>query len=975
MTDNKEAKWTPETNIMKPYLNLEPQYEIIYKDKPNLKLVKVKLKNNVEFILKQLRIEFTSKSKINHLIREYRMGNILGELTDGIVISKNDKKKEIGEYTIIEILMEYGGIPLSKFVEEGKLEKGDTMNIACQLLSILTLMEELGMSHLDVKLPNIVWDKNKNRVKLIEFGTSLMSLGKDNIALKEVDSNNILEDTEEHSALEIREKAGKVIAQKLDVCSFGVTFLRLLAAEYKIQNPIEYDENSFIKKFNTKELKEKVEKVEKEDMDDLWEIIDRTIERTPQFQPTFRELREVFLRRAKGMTKDDYLLDVINNLNDHPIKVELTNNLELKNIYRSLMHLYSQMENYDMVIKCTKKYLKTCSELEGESSFDVAYSYYKLANLYFAINKEEEVISCLEKALSILLKMPRENNRLLKMVYKTMTIFYTYSGDYKKAKEQYDEASKIEPEEYDTEAELYYNLIETYAYMVSYENAKEECDKLLEEIEKKESIQGKSPSRLYITLGSVYLSKGDYEAAKEVLNEVLNTGLISKYREQDPFLITAYLLLGVSDILMGNYDQAIKAFDEGLNISLVIHGEIHMYSISLCLFKAFAYKGKGDYERCIELCNNYLNISIRKFGSQHRLTLQFYLHLGISYCEIGDSIKAKLYLFKALDIAVKLFKEKNISHVLTYNALGRLFVLYESSPDEGIDYCNRALNILLKIYDKNHPLFLETYSNLVVGYYLKSDFQKVIESCKIGLKILSSTGTKESKIFGLFCFYLGNSYSLTGNRELGISYTTKFINTFSSIYDNESTFTENTYSFLGYKLLIKDDYADTLEKFDEVSKTHENTTIEGNINTFFRYIILGNIYRSKKDYSSTKAACKQALGISLDVFGEFHFITATCLYGLGIAYVGLKNIRKAERCLVKALKIQMRISAETDYLTGLIYSNLAIICKITDRYREALYALKEGLNILDLYPTNNKNWLPILEELMEELRRVTEMSD
>jgi len=72
----------------------------------------------------------------------------------------------------------------NRFIDKGELEEADTMNIACQLLSILTLMEELGISHLDIKPLNIVW----NKAKLIDFEISLMSFGKDTRVFKTVNN-------------------------------------------------------------------------------------------------------------------------------------------------------------------------------------------------------------------------------------------------------------------------------------------------------------------------------------------------------------------------------------------------------------------------------------------------------------------------------------------------------------------------------------------------------------------------------------------------------------------------------------------------------------------------------------------------------------------------------------------------------------------------------------------------------------------
>ena len=971
MIDYKEVRWTPETDIIEPYLNLEPQYEIICEDKFNLKVLKVKLKDNVEFVLKQLRIKSKKESKIRDLFREYRIGNILGELTDGVAMSKDIKKKEVGEDTVIEILMEYGGIPLSTFVREKKLEEGGTMNIACQLLSILTLMEELGISHLDIKPRNIVWDENKNRVKLIDFGTSLMSFGKDNTVSKEVDCKKILGYTKQYSAPEIKEEAQRVIPQKLDVYSFGVTFLRLLAAEYKIQNPIEYNENSFIKKFNIEELKEKTEQ---EDMDGLWEVIHKTIEKDPQFRPTFRELREAFLKQAKEMTEDDYLLDVIGTLNDHPIKIELTNNLELKNMYKRLMYLYLKMENYDMAIKCIEKYLEICSELELENSLDVAYLYCILAGPYNIINKEEEVTSYLDKALNILLKIPREDNRLLKMLYKIIRLFYAYSGDSKKAKEQYDKAFKIESEEYDIEANLYHSIAETWISINNYEKLGEAYHKALEEIGKKESVQGISTARLYIILGLAYFFKGNYGAAKRVLNKALDK-MLSEYEGQELFIIITYSLLGSSDSYIGNFDQAIKAFDEGLSVSLAINGGMNMYTLYLYEAKVCAYLFKGDYKRSIELCNKSLKPLLCKLELQHHRTLPVYLYLGMSYFYIGDFMEAKSNYLKALDIVIKVFKGDDIVHASIYNNLGILFLFYENNVDKGVDYCNRALTILLKIYDKDHPYLLGIYHNLMCGHFFKSDFQKVIELCNIGLEILLRIGAKESQAFAIFSLYLDTSYLITGNKGLNISYINKSLKTLLSICGEQDMLAIKIHNLLEYICQTKGDYVLDLEKVKEFSNIYESIVKKRNTHTVSYYIVSGAIYNSKKDYSNAKAAYKQGLEISLNVYGELNYMTAECLAGLGLVYVELRNIKKAEKCLNKALSILMKISAESDCFTGAIYLYLALIYKMTGRYEEALCALDKALNILYLHPITHKDLVPFLNDEIKKLCEIIERGD
>jgi len=950
MTANQQAKWTPETDIMEPYLDLEPQYEVIYtnENKHNLKVVKVKLKNNVKFILKHLKIKPIGKSQIDNLFKEYRIGNILGKLINGIVMSKDIKKKETKDYMVIEILIEYGGSSLN----EVKLKKGDTMNIACQLLSILTLMEELGLSHLDIKPLNIVWDERKNQVKLIDFGAALMFFKKDNGVPQEVDSKKILEQTRQYAAPEIREKEQKVIPQKLDVYSFGITFLKLLAAEYEIKNLIEYDKNSFIKKLNIEELKQKVGK---EDMDDdLWEEIYKTIQSTPQSRPTFRELRKVFLKQAKGMTEDDYLLNVIDNLNDHSIKIKCTNNVKLLNVYANLMALYMKMENYNIAIKPAKKYLETCRKLKGESSFEVGCSYLTLAYLHLTINKKEEVRSYLEKGSSILSKMDRKNNPLLRILDMATAWFYIYLGNNKKFNEQLDKALKIKSEECDADLDPYNTVIQICNYMGSREKMEELCNKLLNKAQKEESIQDRFTMNSYANLGFAYFTNGNYRIAKESFNKALSIS-ISNYRDQNSFLILVYWFLGIVNYSMNKFDEAIEAVNKGLSISLAIYGERYILNIFLYRCKALVYEGKGDYIKSVESCEKCLNISLREFGSNHLYTLSSYLHLGKIYGEIRDFITAKSCFSKALDIA-KVINEEGTEDLFICCALGRLAFLYEGDVGKSIYYWKRALDIKLKTYDEDHPDLLVIYVNLVLAYYYKLDFQEVTRLCEIGLKIALKTGTRESEVFRFFSFNLGSSHSFTGNKESGIKYFGDASKTSSNICGEKGLPTidanllqENFHEFKGNDTKASKRFKKFLETISVLDREYQGYQ-GANLYKLFYSIGLGQLHHSEKDYSNAKKAYEEALEISLNLFGELNFMTIGCFLFLGELYVDLENDKEAENYLDTALNIQLRTLGETHFLAGIIYSNLGLIYKRTNRDIEGSRALYKAFDILTLYP-------------------------
>jgi len=998
MADDKETEWIPETGIMKPYLHLKPQYEVIYENrsKHNQKVVKVKLKNSPKYVIKHLRIKSTKKLEINELFREYRIANILGTLTDGIAVSRNIEKKEVEEYTVVEILMDYGGIPLSTFITGKELEKGDTMNIACQLLSTLTLMEELGVSHLDIKPLNIAWNKSKNRVKLIDFGTSLMSFGKVNRVFKELD-NEEMGCTKKYAAPEIKEKGRKVIPQKLDVYSFAVTLLSLLAAEYKMEDPISCEKDSFIKKFNIEELKKEVRK---EDTNGLWEEIYKIIEGTPESRPTFRKLREVFLKQAKGMTEDDHLLKMIYSLDKHPIKENSTQYTTLTYAYTRLFHLHSQIGNHDMAIKYIKKCLKIYTDFCEEDNLGVIYYYYILSILYYGIDKKEKFISYSEKALSILSKKDIKGNLLLEQLYKAMRFYHTSLGDYKRADEYDGKLPKTKSKRYE---DLCYIPLELMDCIGDYEKLEEVHNKILEEIDNVknmqnvENIQNKYIVNLYYAIGLSSFAKFDFKGAAEALNKALNI-VLCKYGEQDPFLIHVYYFLGISNFSMDKLDQARELLDKASSISSAIYGEMSAITISINKMKAYClFFYKGDYKSIFELFNKYLNSLLHKFGSQNIYVLTFYMDLGILYYWVCDFAKAKSHCLKALDIAENIFKKEYIMHIRIYQILGVLY-LYEGNLDKAVNYQYRAFNIGLKALGEEHPLILEIYNNLIIQNYSEKKYQEVIRLCEIALGITLKTGRKKDLTLGRIYFYLGDSYYHTGNKELSISNTNEALKIFLSVHGGQNVYTASTYFLLGHIYQSEGDYVRSLEMSDKASKImsklfeechpmaqgdqikdNTNKAIESinkasmipeNIYEFNHYFILGKLCHSKKNHSYAEAAYKQALKISLNVFGELHIITTFCFFILGTLYVDLRNTKEAEKCFNKALNIQLRTLGETHRLIGVIYLELSKIYKWTNRYKEALCALEKCFKILNSDPRKDMNFLSIMNKGLQESRDI-----
>ena len=159
---------------------------------------------------------------------------------------------------------------------------------------------------------------------------------------------------------------------------------------------------------------------------------------------------------------------------------------------------------------------------------------------------------------------------------------------------------------------------------------------------------------------------------------------------------------------------------------------------------------------------------------------------------------------------------------------------------------------------------------------------------------------------------------------------------------------------------------------NKASKIPESTSINGDIYRLKHYSILGQACHFKKDYSCAEAAYKEALKISLNVHGELDSQTTACFFNLGTLYVDFRNTKEAEKCLIKALNIQLRTSAKTHSLTAQIYFLLSVIYKWTNRYKEALCALEKTLKTLNSGPTDDMNFLSIVNKKIQKLRDIIE---
>ena len=122
-------------------------------------------------VLKIEEFNYQRSRKYKAIYREYFIGKTLGAICDHIAKTFDLQEVDIceGQKIRMELLTEYGGVDFLK----NELKRGDSIKAGYQLLSALKIMEQRGVSHLDIKPENIVWNAETSCLKLIDFGTSV----------------------------------------------------------------------------------------------------------------------------------------------------------------------------------------------------------------------------------------------------------------------------------------------------------------------------------------------------------------------------------------------------------------------------------------------------------------------------------------------------------------------------------------------------------------------------------------------------------------------------------------------------------------------------------------------------------------------------------------------------------------------------------------------------------------------------------
>ncbi len=187
--------------------------------------------DNKRFIIKQLKV-YPSQRDVVRFKREYNLSKKLAiEGTNEIVgLSKY-------ENTFQMLIEDIGGLSLDKVVAEYKNQQSYMdlalfFNLAIKIVEIIGDIHNQRIIHKDINPSNIVWNRESNIIKFIDFGIS-----SEISHVKSIEKNpNILEGTLGYISPEQTGRINRSVDFRSDLYSLGITFYEMLTSRLPFES-------------------------------------------------------------------------------------------------------------------------------------------------------------------------------------------------------------------------------------------------------------------------------------------------------------------------------------------------------------------------------------------------------------------------------------------------------------------------------------------------------------------------------------------------------------------------------------------------------------------------------------------------------------------------------------------------------------------------------------------------------------------
>ncbi|CAF4208334.1 unnamed protein product, partial [Adineta steineri] len=310
-------------------------------------------------------------------------------------------------------------------------------------------------------------------------------------------------------------------------------------------------------------------------------------------------------------------------------------------------------------------------------------------------------------------------------------------------------------------------------------------------------------------LGYLLIKTSHFDKAEELYKAVLQQPL----NESNKAIY--YHDLGYVKTMQGDYEQALKYYEQEFQIKGIALPEIYSSLVTFCNFHGALFNVLGEYTKALPFYEKTLETKEKTLHVDHPDLAISYNDIGLIYNEIGQYTEALSYYEKALGIWEKTLSADHPSLAILYNNIG--FVYNELGEyTKALGFYEKALGIREKTLPADHPDLATSYNNIGGVYDGMREYSKALIYHEKALRICEKYLPANHSLLATFYNNLGRLYYNTKEYSTALSFYEKTREIFERILPANHPDLVTSYNKIGSLYYTMKEYSKALLYFERV---------------------------------------------------------------------------------------------------------------------------------------------------------------
>lgn len=430
-------------------------------------------------------------------------------------------------------------------------------------------------------------------------------------------------------------------------------------------------------------------------------------------------------------------------------------------------------------------------------------------------------------------------------------------------------------------------------------------------------------------IGGLHTQMNEYEEAQQCYQKVLEVVQKGDSIKADA-LATSYNNLGFVEFKLNNNAEALRYFNQALEICA---DTVNRVSIECYNNIAAVYKNMGDYRKALE----YVERAIQLAGeeSSHIMMGTLCSNKASFLVDFGRTKEAIGEFEKALEHQKKVLDENHPSIANTLQNLATAYVSL-SQYSKAYDYTRDALKIMYHVYGEDHPKVAESYLVVAKVMHHIGKLKQAKECLSKSERIYSLFYKENSPVFIEIYNLYGLISSDSNDRSKSMEYYKKAE---AIILANNLTNTQQyatICSNMGADYLGNGDYTNALLYNNKSLLITEQLVGKKNISYIHHLYLCASIYDQMESYDKSISINQEAEELMLANYGKYHEMLMIIYNNIGNSYIHKKDYGKAREYLFKSLEIVDSLYSGVHSYRMSVLGNIGMTYYNEHQYKEVI---------------------------------------